>query len=47
MTFVCGDGNADTLDRTVKIKEMADVRPLSVDESDEAIRTFYQGIQAQ
>jgi homocitrate synthase len=33
--------------RTVKIKELADIRPIAIDDADTIIRSFHLGLQQQ
>ncbi|TRX89275.1 hypothetical protein FHL15_009848 [Xylaria flabelliformis] len=38
-------GDIDTMRRTAKIKQMADIRPLAIDDTDSIIRSYYLDLQ--
>ncbi|KAF4445944.1 homocitrate synthase [Fusarium austroafricanum] len=40
-------GDIDTMRRTAKIKQMADIRPLAIDDTDSIIRSYHLDLQTQ
>lgn len=38
-------GDIDTMRRTAKIKQMADIRPLAIDDTDSIIRSYHLDLQ--
>jgi homocitrate synthase len=40
-------GDVDTTSRTAKIKQMADIRPLAIDDTDSIIRSYHLDLKTQ
>jgi len=46
MSFIC-QVRANTTKSTAKIKALADVRPIAIDDADSIIRSFHLGLHEQ